>query len=58
MNSFVTFEQPYFYCKTKLKIKFILYRTSMFYKQIKVFQSEFFLTEFNFMKGDTNIYFD
>ena len=33
INSFATFEQPYFCCKTKLKIKFIFYRMSSFYKQ-------------------------
>ena len=33
INSFATFEQPYFCCKTKLKIKFIFYRMSLFYKQ-------------------------
>ena len=33
INSFATFEQPYFFCKTKLKIKFIFYRMSLFYKQ-------------------------
>ena len=51
MNSFGTFEQPYFCCKTKLKI-------SLFYKQNEFFYKvKFFLTELNFMKGDTNIYF-
>ena len=37
MNSFATFEQPYFCCKTKLKIKFIFYRMSLFYKQNEFF---------------------
>ena len=45
-------------CKTKLKIKFIFYRMSLFYKQNEFFyRVKFFLTELNFMKGDTNIYF-
>ena len=58
MNSFATFEQPYFCCKIKLKIKFFFYRMSLFYKQNEFFYREkFFLTELNFMKGDTNIYF-
>ena len=58
MNSFATFEQPYFCCKTKLKIKFIFYRMSLFYRQNEFFyRVKIFLIELNFMKGDTNIYF-
>ena len=37
-------------CKTELKIKFI-------FTEWIFLQSEFFLTELNFLKGDTNIYF-
>ena len=44
--------------KTKLKIRFIFYRMSLFYKQNEFFyECNFFLTELNLMKGDTNIYF-
>ena len=44
-------------CKTKLKIKFMFYRMRLFYK-INVFNRvNFFLTELNFLKRDTNIYF-
>ena len=43
-------------CKTKLKIKFMFYRMRLFYR-MKFFQSEFLLTELNFLKGDTKIYF-
>ena len=54
INSFATFEQPYFCCKTKLKIKFIFYRMSLFYKQNYFFTEWIFLTELNFMKGNTD----
>ena len=58
MNSFATFEQPYFCCKTKLKIKLIFYRMSLFYIQNEFFyKQKFFFTELNFLKRDTNIYF-
>ena len=30
MNSFATFKQPYFCCKTKFKIKFTFYRMSLY----------------------------
>ena len=33
-----------------MKIKFIFYRMSLFYRM------KFFLTELNFLKGDTNTY--
>ena len=49
MNSFATFEQPYFCCKTKLKIKCIFYRMTLFYKQNEFFlQSEIFFKRIKF----------
>ena len=44
-------------CKTKLKKKFIFYRMSLSYRMIFFTEWIFFLTELNFLKGDTNIYF-
>ena len=42
-------------CKTELKIKSTFYIMRLFYR-MNFIQSEFFLTELNFLKGDTNIY--
>ena len=45
-------------CKTKLKIKFIFYWMSLFKQNECFYRVIFFWTELNFLKGDTNIYFE
>ena len=42
-------------CKTKLKLKFVL--QNVFVVNHDFFYTLIFLTELNFLKGDTNIYF-
>ena len=44
-------------CKTKLKIKLMFCRIRLFYRMNFFAEWTFFLTELNFLKGDTNIYF-
>ena len=44
-------------CKSKLTVKFMFYRMRLFYRMNYFNRVIFFLTELNFFKGDTNIYF-
>ena len=45
-------------CKTKLEIKLIFYWMSLFKQNEYFYKVRFFLTKLNFLKGDTNIYFE
>ena len=58
-NIFFHYHINLFICsKNKLKIKFIFYRMSSFYRINFFYRLKFFLTDWNFLKRDTNIYFE
>ena len=58
-NIFFHYHINLFICsKNKLKIKFIFYRMSSFYRINFFYRLKFFLTDRNFLKRDTNIYFE